>query len=100
MRTALFALLLTSSVFAAPVHDAPIHVTASIPAYLTAATVSLDPLVLEVASNAPWVAVLTTSAGEVRLSPPGHFAGHTRLLWWREGVTVEAARVEAATWQP
>ena len=96
----LLTLFAVSAALAAPVHDAPIIVTASIPVYITAATVSLDPLVLEVAANAPWMAVLTTSAGEVRLTPPGHFAGQTRLLWWREGVTVEAARVEAATWQP
>ena len=96
----LLTLFAVSGVLGTPVHDAPIHVTTSIPVYLTAATVSLDPLVLEVAANAPWVAVLTTSAGEVRLTPPGHFAGQTRLLWWQEGVTVEAARVEATVWQP
>ena len=96
----LLTLFAVSAALAAPVHEGPIRVTASIPVHISAATVSVDPLVLEVAANAPWVVVLTTSAGEVRLTPSGHFAGHTRLLWWREGVTVEAVRVEAATWQP
>lgn len=92
-------LLVCSIVAAAPVFEGTVSVTACIPAYLSAATVSLDPLVMDVAANVPWVAVVTTNEGEVRVGPAGHFAGYTRLLWWREGVTVQAVRVEVDAWQ-
>lgn len=94
MKLLLPALLLCSVAAAAPVYEGAVTVTACIPVCLSAVTVSLSPLVVAVAANVPWVAVVTTNAGEVRLTPPGHFAGQTRLLWWQEGVVVEAVTVE------